>query len=96
MKNMFTTSPDDGCHEIKPGIFCRPVHPRDYKKLQASGWVFNSSDLMGEEDSNLDAEYIARFGKKPHHKMLPETIQKAIEDYDQAKASESDSNAAGD
>ena len=104
MKYMYTNSPDEGCHEIgeDTGIYGRPVHARDYKKLQAKGWVLNPSDVVvpeieaSDETAQLIEEYQLRFGKKPHHKMLPETIQKAIDEYDEAEAGKSDPDATGD
>ena len=96
MKYMYTNTPDEGCHEIADGVYGRPVHQRDYAALRATGWVFNLSNLLPEENTSLIAEYVDRFGKKPHHKMLPETIKKAIEDHDKALSGEPDPDVAGD
>ena len=106
MRYLYTDTPDEGCHEIN-GAWGRPVHNSDIPKLLKAGWKKSPEECSGKLNiqnkdpeqtgkAELDAEFEARFGKKPHHKMLPETIQKAIEDYDQAKASQSDSDPAGD
>lgn len=86
MREMYTTSPDEGCHEVSPGVFCRPVHTSDQKKLMAKGWKFNPGNLAAEAEeipADLIAAYESKFGKNPHHRMKAESIAKAIAD-DQA------------
>ena len=111
MRYLYTDTPDEGCHEIN-GAWGRPVHNSDIPKLLKAGWKKSPEECSGKlnvefgiqnKDSeqtgkatDLAAEFEARFGKKPHHKMLPETIQKAIDDHDEAQASQSDSDPAGD
>lgn len=38
MRYLYTTDPDEGCHEFEPGIYGRPVQTSDEKKLKAKGW----------------------------------------------------------
>ena len=106
MRYLYTDTPDEGCHEIN-GAWGRPVHNSDIPKLLKAGWKKSPEECSGKLNiqnkdpkqtgkAELDAEFEKRFCKKPHHKMLPETIQKAIDDHDEAQASQSDSDPAGD
>ena len=83
---MYTNQPDEGCHEIE-GVFGRPVFESEHKPLLAKGWKFKAEDVEIEAKEEISPEliaaYEAKFGKKPHHKMLAGTIAKALED-DQA------------
>ncbi len=83
MRYLYTNTPDDGCHEVSPGVFGRPVHNMHMKRLLAAGWKSNPADVEAPEaeiDPELIAKYEAKFGKKPHHKMKAESIAKALED----------------
>jgi hypothetical protein len=44
MRYLYTNKPDQSCHEIN-GVYGRPVHKSEEKKLFAEGWVINSTEL---------------------------------------------------
>lgn len=98
---LYTNTPDESCHEIK-GVYGRPVRNDQVGKLVKAGWKRNPEDckaaFKGDDQKAISLEemYESRFRKKPHHKMLPENIQKAIDEYDQAEVSKSDPDPAGD
>lgn len=85
---------DEGCHEVQPGIFGRPVHNNHRNKLKAKGWLERISDFEPSVDAGLIADYEAKFGKKPHHKMKRESILRALKD-DEAGIGEQNSDPAG-
>lgn len=95
MKYLYTTEPDEGCRKVETGIYGRPVHTTEQPKLKAKGWKETVNELREEEgreeteeevSENMDFdEYLRRryeevFGKKPHHKMKPETMQAKIDE----------------
>ena len=95
MKYLYTTKPDDHCHEFEPGIYGRPAHTTEQPKLRKAGWVDSIAKLKeadhglrkeeGREEGQevtIFEEYEARFGKKPHHKMKAETIRQKLESDD--------------
>jgi len=45
MRYLYTTTPDENCHEVTKGIYGRPVHTSQQKALLAQGWKFRVSDL---------------------------------------------------
>ena len=49
MKYLYTTQPDDKCHEVEPGIYGRPAHTTEQARLRLAGWVYNISDLKGDD-----------------------------------------------
>lgn len=57
-------------------------HPH-FKVVAAPISVETAVEDTGERDA-LVAEYEAKFGRKPHHKMKPETIREAIDNADQS------------
>ncbi len=50
MRYMYTTKPDEGCHEVESGIYGRPVHTSDEPKLKAKGWSLSIDALRGTSD----------------------------------------------
>lgn len=38
MRYLYTDKPDDGCHEVAPGVFGRPVHTNQLAKMIKQGW----------------------------------------------------------
>ncbi len=52
MKYLYTTKPDEHCHEVEPGIWGRPAHTHEQPKLRKAGWVYNVNDLK-EADHGL-------------------------------------------
>lgn len=42
---MFTSKPDEGCYEISPGVFGRPVFDYEQKHLVASGWKYRENEV---------------------------------------------------
>jgi hypothetical protein len=57
-------------------------HPHFSVAIDASTAV-PLAEVSSERDE-LAAEYEAKFGKKPHHKMKTETIREAIDNADQS------------
>ena len=51
MRYMYTDKPDEGCHEVSPGVFGRPVHAYLMKKMLAAGWKANPSEVAPAEES---------------------------------------------
>ena len=49
MRYLYTTKPDELCHEVEKGIYGRPVHTSQQRKLRKLGWVYNISDLRGTD-----------------------------------------------
>jgi hypothetical protein len=45
MKYLYTTKPDDHCHEFEPGIYGRPAHTTEQPKLRKAGWVYHINEL---------------------------------------------------
>lgn len=45
MKYMYTTKPDEGCREVSPGIYGRPVHTSHQSGLRKQGWVYSIHDI---------------------------------------------------
>lgn len=96
MRYLYTTQPDEGCHEVEKGIFGRPVHTSDEQRLIKKGWTLRPEDLRGlhvrkekegrEEEGEVNPElvraYVEKFGKKPHHKMKQDTILQKLDESD--------------
>ncbi len=99
MRYMYTTQPDEGCHEFEGGIFGRPVRTDQQAAMRKRGWTFNTQSLKGGDDvrqekegrqeegevvEKIDYDEVLRrkyrevAGKKPHHKMKRETLEKKI------------------
>lgn len=49
MKYLYTTEPDELCHEVKPGIFGRPVQTSHQPTLRKLGWKDDPNDLRQNE-----------------------------------------------
>lgn len=47
MKYLYTTIPDEGCTEIEPGVFGRPVHTYQEAGLRKLGWTTSIESLRG-------------------------------------------------
>lgn len=45
MKYLYTTDPDDFCHEIE-GVYGRPAHDDEVKRLLAEGWKRHAHELQ--------------------------------------------------
>ena len=55
-----------------------PVYnPTEIKVNQKHGWVLEIKNVV--ETKSLEELYFAKFGKKPHHRMKPETIKAALD-----------------
>lgn len=73
MKYLYTTKPDETCHEVEPGIWGRPVHTHEQPKLRKKGWVYNVNDLKEadhglretEEEGRKESEEV-RFSEATH------------------------------
>lgn len=96
MRYLYTRTPDEGCREIEPGVYGRPVHTYEETGLRKKGWSLTINALRGSEDvreekegqeetevtEDLVAAYVERFGKKPHHKMKADTIREKLGQVD--------------
>lgn len=49
MKYLYTTKPDESCHEVSPGVWGRPVHTSEQPKLMKLGWTYHLNDLKGAD-----------------------------------------------
>lgn len=93
MRYLYTNKPDEACHEVKPGVFGRPVHRSQERQLRAAGWKVNPNDVqqakeskekpqaeeVSDELAQARALYEEATGKKAHHKASAETlIKKAL------------------
>lgn len=56
MKYLYTTKPDDHCHEVEPGIYGRPAQTSEQAKLRKLGWVYHISDLKGDDHVREEKE----------------------------------------
>lgn len=97
MQYLYTNNPDDGCHVVAPGVYGRPVHGHERGFLLHNGWKKTPEEINAPDVqvSNLALRYEERFGEKPHHRMKPETILKALQD-DQAATGNQNTDFAGD
>ena len=95
MKYLYTTEPDNKCHEVEPGIYGRPVHTAEQRKLIQKGWRKFPHALRKEERQQetrrqqkgpdvdeLRELYEYKFGEQPHHRMKAETIVRKLEEAD--------------
>jgi len=95
MKYLYTTEPDEGCHEIENGIYGRPVHTAEQRKLIQKGWRLNPDAIRKEEGQQEERRqqegpdvdelrelYQQTFGERPHHKMKAETLIRKLEEAD--------------
>lgn len=72
-----------------------PVHGKKIASLRAeaendkkNGWVeVTNGEFYGKQEEkeekthgDIVSRYVEKFGKKPHHKMKPETIEAALND----------------
>lgn len=71
-----------------------PVHGKKIASLRAEaendkkyGWIevtmgefYGKQEEKEQPQADLVARYVEKFGKKPHHKMKPETIEAALND----------------
>lgn len=81
MRYLYTNTPDEGCHEVEPGVFGRPFHTGQIQKHLKAGWKNSPKDVEAKKEevpADLIAAYEAKFGQKPHHKMKADTIAKAL------------------
>lgn len=91
MKYLYTDKPDEGCHKVN-GVYGRPVHTDEEKKLKAAGWKEHTYELQQHTEEEQEAEeevipeddlrklYEETFGEKPHHKMKLETIRAKLDE----------------
>lgn len=49
MRYLYTQKPDEGCHEVAPGVFGRPAHTGEIKKLLAAGWKNQPQDFANNK-----------------------------------------------
>lgn len=61
MRYLYTTEPDEGCHEFEPGIYGRPVQTCDEKRLKAKGWRATIDGIrqeQGQEENRQGREEV--------------------------------------
>lgn len=96
MKYLYTTKPDEHCHEVEPGIWGRPVQTYEQPKLRKKGWTYTVNELkeagdgLRKEEEREETEeevtdemaklYEEVIGKKPHHKMKFETMKAKVDE----------------
>ena len=56
MRYLYTTTPDEGCREVSPGVYGRPVHTTQQAKLKKLGWVDDPSKLKGDDHVREEKE----------------------------------------
>ena len=59
--------------------YMHAYNANDLAYLKALGWSVAEEPEVKEEETDLIAAYVAKFGKKPHHMAKPETIKKALD-----------------
>lgn len=73
MKYLYTTKPDEHCHEVEPGIYGRPAQTYEQPKLRKLGWVYNISELKGDDHVREEKE-----GREESQEVSDESL--SIED----------------
>lgn len=83
MRYMYTTKPDEGCHEVEPGIYGRPVQTCNETKLRKQGWSFSVDSLRGTDYVRQEKE-----GREEGKEVNDETMSiddrvylEAVEEY---------------
>jgi len=72
MRYLYTTNPDEGCHEVAEGIYGRPVQTSEEPKLRKAGWTLTIDALRGTDHVREEKE-----GRKEEVKVS--ALDKAIE-----------------
>lgn len=79
MKYLYTTKPDEHCHEVEPGIYGRPAQTSEQSKLRKLGWVYHISDLKG--DAHVREEKEGRKEEVEVRKVEADKLAKAGEEF---------------
>lgn len=56
MRYMYTTKPEEGCHEVELGIYGRPVQTSEQPKLKQAGWSYSIDSLRGTDHVRQEKE----------------------------------------
>lgn len=60
--------------------YTHAYNTNDLDYLKGLGWSVDEPEVKDEE-GDVIAAYVAKFGKKPHHFTKLETIKKALDDH---------------
>lgn len=77
---MYTTKPDEGCREVSPGIYGRPVHTSHQSGLRKQGWVYSINDIevthvRKEKEGRQESEEMNQFEADQEYGYLCEKYQ---------------------
>lgn len=86
---LYTKTKTEDVHEVKAGIYGRPVHTHEIKKLMSKGWARNPADLLDIEPpkpektreevaEELGISIYDEDGKKLHYKLIDSAIQEHL------------------
>ena len=85
MKFLYTTKPDDHCHDFKDGTFGRPVHTTEMKALIEKGWVRNANELAKESNSKKETKEATKEESVLSRDDLAESLGISLVDEDGKK-----------
>lgn len=80
MKYLYTTKPDETCHEVEPGIWGRPAHTTEQAKLRKAGWVYNVNDL---KESDHDLRKTEEEGREESEEVIAEATDEMAALYEE-------------
>jgi len=69
MRYLYTTNPDEGCHEVAEGIYGRPVQTSEEPKLRKAGWTLTIDAQRGADHVREEKE-----GRKEEVKVTDESL----------------------
>ena len=72
MRYMYTTQPDEGCHEVESGIYGRPVRTDQQGMMRKKGWSYSIDAQRGTDHVREEKE-----GRKEEVKVS--ALDEAIE-----------------
>ena len=56
MRYLYTTNPDEGCHEVADGIYGRPTQTSEEPRLRKAGWTLTIDALRGTDHVREEKE----------------------------------------
>jgi len=56
MRYLYTTNPDEGCHEVAEGIYGRPTQTSEEPRLRKAGWTLTIDALRGTDHVREEKE----------------------------------------
>jgi len=69
MRYMYTTQPDEGCHEVESGIYGRPVRTDQQGMMRKKGWSYSIDAQRGTDHVREEKE-----GRKEEVKVTDESL----------------------